>query len=172
VRLHRLPSFSLQGKAYICCTIHGAASDVWIPWTVTGSLGLAFALLASARVVWHTLVVPPPPGKHRCARCCARWCCCWCCCRGGSRKRQLEAVAAYPAGAAARDRDAEEELDAACSMPADKTLFKSSDGWKAGSEGSGLASSLDGPTTARSDWRLSAGPPVTATMHRNHLYEL
>lgn len=39
-------------KAYICCDLQGSAHALWVSWTVAGCLGLALALMCSARLAW------------------------------------------------------------------------------------------------------------------------
>lgn len=35
-----------------CCDLQGSAHALWVSWTVAGCLGLALALMCSARLAW------------------------------------------------------------------------------------------------------------------------
>ena len=60
-----------------CCELDTSAANIWVAWTAAGSLGLALALVASTRVIRHTL--HPPPVRHsergRSSHCAVRCCC-------------------------------------------------------------------------------------------------
>lgn len=44
-----------DAKTYVCCDLTTALHNVWVPWTVAGSLALVLSVFASVRVVTSTL---------------------------------------------------------------------------------------------------------------------
>lgn len=54
-----------DAKVYVCCTLKENVNDLWVAWTVTGSLGIVLVLLASARIMQAAVALRK---KHKAAK--------------------------------------------------------------------------------------------------------
>lgn len=51
---HNVLNLYTSAKAYLCCTLSGDLSDLYVAWVITGVLALVLAILVTWRLVWLT----------------------------------------------------------------------------------------------------------------------